>query len=248
MFSTPRTVGRSWTSAERIISLDTNEKSPEALTGRPLGEESALGPLVALIPGAGERDEDSARAIETAALELFAEHGYHGTTLRQIARRGEISPAGIYHHFPAKIDILFSLIHRSLTRMVTTTEGAVAAAGDEPLAQLEAAMRAHVAYHVDSQLEAFVGLTELRSFEGRRLAVIVALRRRQQHIFDEIVLRIAANEPRVRYPDEVSRAIVTMGMSVANWYRHGRALSRAEVLDRYVELATVMAGGSGQKG
>lgn len=185
---------------------------------------------------------DSARAIEAAALELFAENGYHGTTLRQIAHRGEISPAGIYHHFPAKIDILFSLIHRSLTRMVISTESAVEAAGEEPLAQLEAAVRAHVAYHVDSRLEAFVGLTELRSFEGERLAAVVALRRRQQRVFDEVVLRIAAGGARVRYPDEVSRAIVTMGMGVANWYRHGRPLSRAAVLDRYVWLATVMVG------
>ncbi len=167
-FASARTVDRSWREHEWTLTLDSEPRtSTEPAAERPHGEEAALGPLVALVAGAGEHGEDSARAIEAAALELFAEHGYDGTTLRQIARHAGISPAGIYHHFPAKIDILFSLIHRSLTLMVSSTEGAVAAAGEEPAAQLEAAVRAHVAYHLDSQLEAFVGLSELRSFEGR---------------------------------------------------------------------------------
>lgn len=223
------------------MEMSQSEPGNELSGERPAGEEAALGPLVELIP-ATDRDQDSARAIERAALEMFAEHGYDGTTLRRIAHRAGISPAGVYHHFPAKIDILFSLIWRSLRRMVVSTDRAVAAAGPAPVGQLRAAVRAHVAYHVDYQLEAFVGLTELRSFHGERLAAIVELRRHQQNVFDEIVARIAVGNPRIRYPDEVSRAIVTMGMSVANWYRHGRALSRAEVLDRYEQLAVVLVG------
>jgi AcrR family transcriptional regulator len=218
---------------------ETPDPVRELPVARPAGEEAALGPVVELAPRAAG-DEDSARAIERAALEMFAEHGYDGTTLRGIARRAGISPAGVYHHFPAKIDILFSLIWHSLRRMVGSTDRAVAAAGARPLDRLRAAVRAHVAYHVDYQLEAFVGLTELRTFRGERLAAIVELRRHQQRVFDEIVARIAEGNPRIEYPDEVSRAIVTMGMSVANWYRHGGALTRTQVLERYEHLATVL--------
>jgi hypothetical protein len=59
------------------------------------------------------------------------------------------------------------------------------------------------------------------------------------------------SEPRTAEPDAErphehgydGTTLRQIGMSVANWYRHGRALTRAEVLDRYVQLATVMVGG-----
>ncbi|MDR0812489.1 MAG: TetR/AcrR family transcriptional regulator [Oscillospiraceae bacterium] len=48
--------------------------------------------------------------ILDAALDLFAENGYTETTIRQIAEIAGIKAASLYNHFPAKIDILLSLI------------------------------------------------------------------------------------------------------------------------------------------
>jgi AcrR family transcriptional regulator len=46
------------------------------------------------------------RAIENAALELFAEQGYDATTLEQIADRAEVSITTIYRFFPSKAHVL----------------------------------------------------------------------------------------------------------------------------------------------
>ncbi|MGO9208142.1 MAG: TetR/AcrR family transcriptional regulator [Candidatus Limnocylindrales bacterium] len=43
------------------------------------------------------------------ALELFTEHGYEKTSLRQIAESLGYSKAAIYYHFPSKEDILMAL-------------------------------------------------------------------------------------------------------------------------------------------
>jgi AcrR family transcriptional regulator len=48
--------------------------------------------------------------ILTAAYKLFAEQGYHGTSMRQIAEESEIALGGIYNHFSGKEDIFKSLI------------------------------------------------------------------------------------------------------------------------------------------
>lgn len=40
--------------------------------------------------------------VREAALDLFAEHGFEGTSVRQIAGRAEVSPGLVIHHFGSK--------------------------------------------------------------------------------------------------------------------------------------------------
>lgn len=46
--------------------------------------------------------EERKRSIINAARPLFAEKGFHGTSMREIARAAEVSEALIYKHFPSK--------------------------------------------------------------------------------------------------------------------------------------------------
>jgi AcrR family transcriptional regulator len=48
--------------------------------------------------------------ILDAALELFSEHGFDGTTLQQIADRLGFTKAALYYHFRSKDDLLRALI------------------------------------------------------------------------------------------------------------------------------------------
>ena len=45
-----------------------------------------------------------------ASAELFAEHGFEGVSMRQIARATDITQAAIYHHFPNKGDLYIEAI------------------------------------------------------------------------------------------------------------------------------------------
>lgn len=51
---------------------------------------------------AGREQRTTQARILDAALNLFAEHGYRGTTVRQIATRADVSPALVIHHFGSK--------------------------------------------------------------------------------------------------------------------------------------------------
>jgi TetR/AcrR family transcriptional regulator, regulator of cefoperazone and chloramphenicol sensitivity len=47
-------------------------------------------------------DQTAAAAIRIAAMQLFAERGYAGVTVRQIASAAEVSPALVIHHYGSK--------------------------------------------------------------------------------------------------------------------------------------------------
>jgi AcrR family transcriptional regulator len=53
------------------------------------------------------RKRRTRQAIQTAALELFAERGYRETTISDIAERADVSPRTVTLHFPAKEELLF---------------------------------------------------------------------------------------------------------------------------------------------
>lgn len=53
--------------------------------------------------------EATRRRILSAALRLFAREGFHGASVRAIARAAGLTEAGIYYHFPSKRAVIEAL-------------------------------------------------------------------------------------------------------------------------------------------
>ena len=57
-----------------------------------------------------KKGETTRLAIETAAIQLFLEQGYHATSMRQIAEHSGLALGGIYNHFSSKEEIFEAII------------------------------------------------------------------------------------------------------------------------------------------
>jgi AcrR family transcriptional regulator len=57
------------------------------------------------------------RAIAEAALELFGRHGFHATTIPQIAAAADVSPRTVSGYFPAKEDLAFPDAEERITEL-----------------------------------------------------------------------------------------------------------------------------------
>jgi AcrR family transcriptional regulator len=75
---------------------------------------------------AAERRE----VIERAATEVFAERGYHGASIDEIARRSGVSAPVVYDHFASKGDLHRSLLERTREELLDMWRTALA--GDDP--------------------------------------------------------------------------------------------------------------------
>ncbi|WAL49268.1 TetR/AcrR family transcriptional regulator [Rhodococcus pyridinivorans] len=181
------------------------------------------------------------QAILDSAVRNMNERGYHGTSMRDIARGADITVASIYHHFKSKQDILQDIMVRALHDAIAMTRSALLRAGGTPEGQLQELVRAWVMFHTTRQLDALVGASELRSLNepGRRL--VVALRDEQEAVFRDVVERgVEMGAFATEFPRDAVRGIINMGQSVSSWWQASGALRPEELADRYAALALAM--------
>ncbi|GEE01784.1 hypothetical protein nbrc107696_22300 [Gordonia spumicola] len=123
----------------------------------------------------------------SAALEAFMEHGYHGTSVRDIASRAGLSVPGLYHHYPSKQSLLQGLLELTMTDLLRRSAQAIEEAGDDPLTRFDAVVESLLRFHMFRREQAFVGSTELRSLDDEYRPTYIGHRTRQQRMVDEIV-------------------------------------------------------------
>ena len=91
------------------------------------------------------RQEEGRTDILQAAAALLATHGYHGMSMRDLARATGMSLANLYNYFPSKEDLVFALQTRAFETLIGSAEEAVGGARGGT-ARLHAFILSHVRY------------------------------------------------------------------------------------------------------
>jgi AcrR family transcriptional regulator len=166
--------------------------------------------------------------LTDVALRVFAERGYDGASMDDVARAAGITKASIYHHVSGKE----ALLERGLTRALD----ALFAILDEPGSR-DGRARERLRYIVtrvaETTLRLLPELSVLFRARGTSKSERGALERRRE--FDRVVtelVRTAQRDGDLRTdlePRLVVRLLFGMSNSVVEWYRPGAALDAATV-------------------
>ncbi len=207
---------------------------------------SATNDAASSLDGWRDYGEPRLPAPLAAALEAFTEHGYHGTSVRDIAARARLSVPGLYHHYPSKQSLLQGLLELTMTDLLARSEQAITEAGSEPVAQFDGVIESLLRFHMYRREQAFVGSTEIRSIDDSYRDEYIGYRDRQQYMVDDIVAAgVAAGDFTTRYPKDASRAVTTMCVGVSTWYKPDGELGADELIARYLQLARDTVGYAG---
>ena len=181
--------------------------------------------------------------ILLAGLGLFAEHGYHGTSIRDIAADAAVQSASLYAHFPSKEAILAELVlaghEEHHTRLVT----ALLQSGTDP-ATASRRLCGPTSRPTDYPMLAMVANNEMHALSPAAAAPAAAVRRRSEALLAEV---LAMGHQQGMFDlvhlEATAAAIGSMGIRVASWYPAPKAgLYPSQLADVYASLALRMAG------
>ncbi|MFI5944425.1 TetR/AcrR family transcriptional regulator [Streptomyces uncialis] len=190
----------------------------------------------------GEVTPDAARRLLVAAVEAFAERGYHATTTRDIASRAGMSPAALYIHYKTKEELLHRISRIGHDKALDILRTAADGTGT-PAERLAVAVRSFVGWHAAQHTTARVVQYELDALGESARAEIVALRRRTDGVIRELVDDgVRAGEFDVADPAGTTVAVLSLCIDVARWFNVGGRRTPDEVGALYAELVLRMVG------
>lgn len=183
---------------------------------------------------------EAARRLLVAAVDAFAERGYHATTTRDIAGRAGMSPAALYIHFKTKEELLHRISRIGHDRALTLLESAADSEGTAT-ERLAGAVRAFVRWHAERHTTARVVQYELDALAEEHRTEIVELRRRSDAAVRRIIGEgVAAGEFDVADVPGTALAVLSLCIDVARWFNAQGSRTPDEVGELYAGLVLRM--------
>jgi AcrR family transcriptional regulator len=196
-----------------------------------------------------ERASPGLTEILSAAARAFAEHGYHGMSMRDLAKLTRRSPATLYNYVDGKEDLLYLIQRDAFEEMIRSAEAALEGVtlAEERLHEL---VLCHVRFFADRQYLMRVLIHEAAALPPPRRAEIRGLKERYFRMAAEIVAGVARSrngeEPDALDVERNTYCLFGMLNWTYGWYeptRHGTPEELAHTIER-VATGGVAAGAS----
>ncbi|MGW4093168.1 TetR/AcrR family transcriptional regulator [Nocardia sp. NPDC004750] len=199
--------------------------APSRRRGRPPAAESTAG--------------DTRARIVRAAIDLFAERGFHGTGVAEIGERADVQRGALYYHIGSKEELLWQIL-RDYTQLMLTEAEQIADGPGDPVAKLRKMIDSHVRLIVRHQREVAIQLRDVGALTGERAAQLQDLRDRVQQCWQRVI-DAGHTEGLLRTDDHVvTNSVLGMLNMVSFWYRPHGGRSPGEIADI---LATTLLDG-----
>lgn len=179
--------------------------------------------------------------ILAKSAKLMAETGYHGASMRDLARVTGRSLSGLYHYFRGKEDLLFLVNQRGFSSLLAMIDE-LDAARLSPDAALRALVRHHIGFfarHLDEMRVIVFGTQE---FAPERLRIVNDLKETYRRRVQAIVGRyIAARRGApIGEADLTRKTFLLFGMMnwIFSWYSSGEHGPAEDLADEIFQTFT----------
>lgn len=196
-------------------------------------------------PALRRRYDAKREAVVEAAAALFAQRGYHATTMQDLTEATGLTAGGLYHYIGSKEHLLLAICDTLMEPLLAEVDALeLDALEPEPaLRALVGAWVRQVATHRDHMV---VFLQERHVIEREpRWREVAASRKRFERLLDRALRRI--EEERADGPPFADRRLTTfalLGMvnHLPQWYRPRGRLSVEQIADGFCEMVLGPAG------
>lgn len=184
----------------------------------------------------------SPSTVLDAACLLFAERGYHGTSMRDIAEALGVRAPSLYNHVASKQDVLYAIMDKAMDRAISALDEALAGVDDVP-EQLRRATESLVLDFLRFPAEVTVCNTEVRSLDhGHRLAIVAKRDAYAARVRTIIEHGCRSGRFTTGTPQIAAFAVLEMGNSAKSWFRTAGRYTDTYVASEYGQFALRVVG------
>ena len=190
-------------------------------------------------PALRARYDRRRRAVADAAAAVFAERGYHATSIAALLEATGLTTGALYHYVTGRDELLVLICDELMDPLLERTRAILdtAAAPDDQLRELLRAWLEHIEHHLDHmrvfQQERHVIEREPRWHEirAKRLAF--------EEMLDAVLARAEASGA-MAFGDRRLALLALLGMVnyTPTWFRPGGRLRAREIADGYYDFVT----------
>jgi TetR/AcrR family transcriptional regulator, fatty acid metabolism regulator protein len=189
-----------------------------------------------------ERMQDRYDAILDAAKRAFAEKGYEGASIADIARIAQISDGLAYRYFRNKRDLLFAVLQRFYERILVDLETQVFS-HDRFRDRLEALIKRHIQVFVSDTDLCRLFIAEVRVASDYEGSPIQELNRRYTSVLIRIVKEaVKTGEVKPDVNPKLLRDVLFGAIEHLAW-RHVNGRGQLKVAQTGRELTTMLTAG-----
>jgi AcrR family transcriptional regulator len=156
--------------------------------------------------------ERRSEIVEHAAR-LFAERGFHGASIADLAVACGTSKSLLYHYYKSKEDILYDVMHSHVQALLEAAEK-VAALPMTPTERLRAVTQAFMTLYLGAADRQRVLLNELGHLRDNQRKTIVGIQRQLIEIIEKILLEL---RPELAGQSTLKRPAAMLYFGMINW-------------------------------
>ncbi|HYV15611.1 MAG TPA: TetR/AcrR family transcriptional regulator [Conexibacter sp.] len=188
-------------------------------------------------PALRARYDRRRQEVVDVAAQLFAQRGYHGTSIEDLIAATGLTRGGLYHYTDSKQGLLFGVLDELMDPLLEQARGIVGEPGrpEEHLRLVARAWLAHVAAHLDHMV---VFERERATLEADpRWEQVRRARREFEHLLAGVLERGRADGSfAIDDPQLVLLALLGMVNHTANWLRPAGRLRPEQVADSFCDV------------